>query len=247
MKLADRNKLLFAEQKAASRLHIVPPLFSKSVNHWVLPASRQIGAEDENGGIVVAAVDPSFYERFYSQLSLGEGDAISLWHADATLIARVPQDYGLVGEKVLWAPVISGGPEGSAGTFIRSDPFNADEQWVVSYRAVPGTPLVVTTSLSRTAAVETWRHIVLLAGISFALLATLATATPVLIFRRIREQEEAHHRTIELQKFEALGRMTGGIAHDFNNVEPCVFRQMCSSNSIERSPFLPTILLVTGI
>lgn len=216
--LADRSDLIYREQQAASGLHILPPLFSKAVNRWVLPASRQIGTEDENGGIVVAAVDPSFYDRFYSQLSLGERDAISLWHADGTLIARVPEDYGLVGERVPWAPVVSGRPEESAGTFIRSDPFDADEQWVVSYRAVPGMPLVVTTSLSRTAAVETWWQIVLLASISFSLLAGLAIATPALVFKRIREQEEAHHRTIVLQKFEALGQMTGGIAHDFNNV-----------------------------
>src|SRR6266702_3951399 len=63
----------------------------------------------ENGvflGVMTRRINPTNYENFFASLALGTGAAISMFHADGTLMARYPHVDQLVGQKFKSAPLL---------------------------------------------------------------------------------------------------------------------------------------------
>lgn len=217
--LADRDYFQYHRDNGDS-LHVARPLLSRSVNRFFVAASRRIvHSEGTFSGVAAAAIEPSFYEQFYADLVLDPGDALALWYEDGTLIARVPEDYGLVGEKLSDLSVFARHlREGPTGVLTGRSLYDPDQERIVGYHALPGLPLVVTASSSVQPAMAQWWQTVYAAAVGFVMLCMVSFAIPLLVFRGMRERDEMHRRTLLLQKSEALGRMAGGIAHDFRNV-----------------------------
>jgi two-component system, NtrC family, sensor kinase len=217
--LADRDYFRFHQHSRDVTLHIAEPLWSRSVDRWFVAVTRRVSdGEGAFLGLVAAALEPIFFEEFYSELVLDSGDAIALWHADGTLIARIPEDYGLVGRPVPGSQLVQRASEQPRGVFTRTSPYQPGETRVVAYSRLPDLPFVVSTSTSLEPTMALWWRSVIAASVTFLLLAGLAIATPLILFRRLQEREAMQRRAMLLQKSEALGRMTSGIAHDFNNL-----------------------------
>jgi len=218
--LGDRAYFMVHQKNPDVGLHIGAPLQSRSVESLFLPLSRRLSRPDGSfAGIVAAALEPRFYQRFYAGLLLDPGDSLTLWYHDGTLIARVPDDHGLAGKQppdLTLFPLGPGVP--SAGTFIGNGLIGPGRDVMVGYRVLTGLPLVVSSSTPVTRHMTQWWYTAYAAAFGFLLLCILSVVTPVLIFRQVRERDEMHRRSLFLQKFESLGRMTGGIAHDFNNL-----------------------------
>ncbi|WP_274424169.1 hybrid sensor histidine kinase/response regulator [Chelativorans sp. YIM 93263] len=220
LSLADRNYFRFHERADRDQLYIGQPLLSRTVDRWFVSVSRRIdGPRGEFAGVAAAAVEPTFYERIYRQLPLGPKDSISLWHEEGHLIARYPDDMGLVGRRMSNLPIFQEHlPERKTGKFVANGPATGGTPQAVGYQQLPNMPLIVTTGLSLESISGNLRPLLVAILAMFGLLSALAIAMPILIFRRIREREENLKRDLVLQKSEALARMTSGLAHDFNNV-----------------------------
>src|SRR5687768_8882938 len=71
--LADRPYFKAHQEDPTLGLHVGHPLRSRSVNIWFISFSRRISRPDGSfGGIVVAALEPRYFEQFYRGLSVGE-------------------------------------------------------------------------------------------------------------------------------------------------------------------------------
>ena len=120
--------------------------------------SRRIdGPEQRFDGIAVAAIEPAFYDRFYKDLNLGPNDAVTLLHADGTLMARTPERFDLIGRKLLGLQLfqrqLAARPQ---GTYVAaSDSFDSQDR-IVSYRRIPVLPLIIAVSLSKTGVLANW-------------------------------------------------------------------------------------------
>lgn len=216
--LADRGYFIAHKQNANLGLHISAPLISRSLKRWFVSVSRRINAADGGfGGVAVAAVEPTFYERVYSELPLKSGDAIALWHADGTLIARVPEDYGIVGQKALTSEVFSNGTLKARDVVIERSKLTGDRR-VIGYRVLPDMSLIVTSSLNLADIEKTWHQMFYVAFVSFILLTALSLILIFQLIRRQREREEEQQRAVLQQKHEAVARTASGLAHDFNNL-----------------------------
>jgi two-component system NtrC family sensor kinase len=217
--LADRGYFKAHQRDATLGLHIGTPVLSRSIHRWFVSVSRRIERPDGSfGGIAVAAVEPAFYGKFYSELQLGPQDAVSLFHADGTLIARAPESLGLVGKKQPGLKLFEEHlPKKPRGTFISSKWIDG-ETHIVSYRTVGGNPLVVAAAVSLDAFLADWSRTVYAAVFGFALVAALSLTTASIVVQRRLELGDARRRVLATQRLEALGQMTGGIAHDFNNL-----------------------------
>jgi signal transduction histidine kinase len=217
--LADRDYFTVHARDPQAGLYIGPPLVSRSRGISFVSMSRRIETPDGRfGGVAVAAVEPRYFESFYDALDLGDRDNITLLHRDGTLIARSPHDPAFVGRSFASDELFRDRlPGRHAETFAAVSPVDGVTR-VVSYRVVPGTPLVVLVGLDKAFLVAEAREHALRAFTATGLVSLLVCALVVLLARRARERAEARERLIEAQKLEALGRIAGGIAHDFGNI-----------------------------
>jgi two-component system, NtrC family, sensor kinase len=69
---ADRDSFMAHAERADLGLFIGTPLLSRRVGTWFVSVSRRVPSADGSfAGIVVAAVEPRYFDRFYSGLALG--------------------------------------------------------------------------------------------------------------------------------------------------------------------------------
>ena len=218
--LADRPYFRVHQQDGSVGLHIGPPLISRANGQWFFSMSRRI--DDGSGGfrgVVVAAIEPRYFERFYERLDLVEGDSIALFHRDGTLYARSPYPAHLIGASFAHIRIFTRElPVNRQGTFrVEASRLDAVAR-IISYRAVEGVPFVVSVGLAEAPLLAGWRRAAVGAFIGTTVTVALLCTVFLLLARRAREREEVRERLAQGQRLEALGRMTGGIAHDFNNV-----------------------------
>jgi two-component system, NtrC family, sensor kinase len=215
--LADRP--YFEAHRADPRLlhSVSSPLQSRSGLGWFLAVSRRIG-DGPFKGIVVAALQPQYFETLYERMDLSEADVISLYHRDGTLIARYPGGAQEVGRSFAAFPMFkvhlprdpSGSYRSSGGTF--------SFERLVSYRALEEAPLVVAVAQALPNLLDPWRMQAYGAAIALAALLLLLAALVTLFLRQQRLRDLARERAAQTEKLEALGHLTGSVSHDFGNL-----------------------------
>jgi signal transduction histidine kinase len=216
--LADRDYFTVHQRDADVGIYVGKPLKSRSIDQWFVPVSRRVEKDGAFRGIVVAAVEPRFFEEFYRALRLGPRDSIALFSTDdTTLIARFPNVPGLVGERWPQLNLFQQRRHSApSGTFV-SESFQHGRA-IISYRGLEPLPLVTTVVLNEWDLLAGWRRSALAWGVTAALAFVLILIFGGIVTRHRREHQAAVEHALKAQKLEALGHMTGGIAHDFNNV-----------------------------
>jgi signal transduction histidine kinase len=193
------------------------PLRSRSGLGWFLAVTHAIDTSRFRG-IVVAAMQPEYFEALYSRLNLGAADVVMLFHRDGTLIARYPHREGEVGTSFAGYPLFMRHlRRQAAGSYVTDSGLYAHDR-LVTYRALEEAPLVVSMGKGMQAILKAWRDTVLGAMLGLGVLALLLGALVAQVIRQQRVRDQARERTAQAEKLEALGHLTGGVSHDFANL-----------------------------
>jgi signal transduction histidine kinase len=218
--LADRAYFRTQVDNPKGGLYIGEPLRSRSRGApWFLAMSRRITLEDGRFyGVAVAAVEPRYFARFYADIQAGKGGSVALIHRSGLMIARYPDYDRAIGlslaDTTLFGDLLPAAP---SGTYREASVVDGVER-LFSYRALAPLPLVVVVGLSDTALLSGWRDEVRLSGgITAAVLLAIVAGALMFLRRRAGELLSAE-RLQQIEKTEALGRMTTSVAHDFNNL-----------------------------
>lgn len=216
--LADRPYFKAHQDDPTLGLHVGQPLRSRSVNVWFVSFSRRINRPDGSfGGIVVAAVEPRYFEQFYQGLSVGENGIIALRLRDGTLLARSPASEEAIGKSsVDGAPVYAYLSRNPQGVFWGDSPVDGITR-VIGYRALGIVPAVVLVGLAQQSVFRPWREHAAVVSITASILLGLVGALIFLVQRSRRRDQIEQARLSRVQRLEGLGRIAGGIAHDLGN------------------------------
>ncbi len=177
--MSGREHFLFHREHpdgwARREMHISMPIRARATGEWLLIAS--IPMIDEEGrflGVAGAAVDPLYFASVYRNIELGSSRIATLYRDDGVVLSRSPDAPAWIGDQSSRIdPVFRDRLAGAAGTYreAEGDPHGR----IVSFRAVPGLPLVVTVSLSYADALAPFyrslRISVLAVGLTLVLLA----------------------------------------------------------------------------
>ncbi|MBD2750919.1 hypothetical protein IC232_30225 [Microvirga sp. BT688] len=216
--LADRSYFKAHQEDPTLGLHIGQPLRSRSVNVWFISFSRRINKPDGGfGGIVVAALEPKYFEQFYQGLSIGEKGIITLLLRDGTLLARSPASEEAIGKSYAAVEPVSTYLSRSAqGIIWGTSPVDHATR-VAAYRALGTAPALVLVALPQQTVFQPWREHAAVVFFTAAILLGLIGALIVLVQRSRRREQAEQARFSRVQRLEGLGRIAGGIAHDIGN------------------------------
>lgn len=210
--LSDRKYFQIHRDNPATGLYIDRPILSKH-GVWFIGLSRRINLPDGSfGGVIVAAFEPKYFERFYESIRIGKDGIVSLLGADGTLMLRVPLTNGEYGKKLDPLPKFVQLPFSGNVTSYRAKSSVDGVERLYAARHVRGRPLVVTVGIGQDEALTAWRasaQTYVMGSVAFLLvIAVLAYLTLQELHKRsalnvaLRESEAA---MAEAQRLSSTG------------------------------------------
>lgn len=218
---SDRDYFQYHRDHSSLAPHIGKPIQSRSNGSWILTISRRINKTDGSfGGVVLATINLSFFERFYERFNLGEQGAIMLGTMSGTVLFRRPILNDSIGKSLDKSPLfqqyVRHRTEGTVE--IRSTMDGVLR--VNSFRRLEQHPLFIIVAQSKDYILSSWYNHVLYRSLGVSVLVVLLVfgGRKLVIQIKITEaiQDEAvaaRHRAEELntvlQRQALLDGLTG--------------------------------------
>lgn len=193
-------------------LFIGKPVLGKVSGKWTIQLSRRITAADGRVlGVVVASLDPLYFEELYRGVSLGRQGGVTLMGSDLTVRARVMGGQS-VGTGVTLQVGSAGSPlVGSAGVYETGSRVDGVRR-LFTYRQVADFPLYVVVSRSVDEALDAWRGTRNMGLALTALLSVALLAAAGIFIGGVRRLEE---RNVALRASEAGAQAANQAKTDF--------------------------------
>jgi diguanylate cyclase (GGDEF)-like protein len=191
---------------------ISAPGHNRTDGAWTLFLGRKVTAANGDFlGIILGAVELSYFEKIFSSVSLGEGSSISLVRSDGILLTRFPQVESAIGQTFKFTISAVGGGDSGTTRFIGK--IGHKDRLLAAHR-LAHFPVIVSVAVDTAAALAIWQKqtdILLGAGG----LAALTVALMILLIAR--QQARAHNASMQSLALEkerldaALNNMSQGL------------------------------------
>jgi PAS domain S-box-containing protein len=165
-----RSEGLDLAESAFFRLYVSQPQTGFSVSiptraslsgRWTIAATRRLtGADGRFAGVLMAALDPGYFEKTWNTVDLPEGSSITLARRDGFLLVRAPRDESVFGKPFGDQPLFSQRlPASPAGSY--QEPSTIDGALrSFAYRTLAAYPeLVVVVGQSMERVLAPWRQL----------------------------------------------------------------------------------------
>ncbi len=130
-------------------LHISTPLLGRVSDTWQVPISRPLSKADGSfGGIIVLSVNPDYFTRFYQKAEIGKQGLVMLVGLDGISRARRVGSTLSFGDDMAEETLLREQSRSDVGEILSQKGVDNVTRYV-SYRTLPGYPLIVAVGASR--------------------------------------------------------------------------------------------------
>ncbi|MEY2654440.1 MAG: hypothetical protein RLZZ524_1468 [Pseudomonadota bacterium] len=197
----------------AQGLFIGKPVLGKVSGRWTIQLSRRIDGPDGRAlGVVVASVDPSYFESVYRSVNLGASGVVTLLGEDLTVRARVVDGVSAgMGQRIGSSGPLAQSVVPESGSYIARSGVDGVDR-LFAYRRVSGYPLFVLVGSTTSVALADWvvmRNVLL----GLVLMLSLAVAVGLRVFTQGLQRLEASNR--ELAESEARAQSANQAKSEF--------------------------------
>jgi PAS domain S-box-containing protein len=155
--ISDREYFRYPRDHPSAAPYIGPPVRSKINGAWTIVIARSVsGAAGEFLGVVAGYIEARYFEDFYRAVSTENGESISLFRSDGTLLARFPRIEKMIGDKI--SPDSPWYTQATSGGTYRTPGYIGGVPRIVSVQPAREYPLAVTTGVSEDEALASWRR-----------------------------------------------------------------------------------------
>ena len=197
-----------------------PSVLTESVRSYLngnlnsVIAHRLRGEDGVFLGVMTRRINPVNYEKFFASVALGTGAAISMFHADGTLLARYPRVDELIGQNFAKAPLLQQVRErGTQQTLRVQSPIDQTDRLGSAAPLGHYSGVVVATN-TVAAALADWREQTRFLVIAATLAAAVIALILFLIIRQITRQSREAQQRLEAERGRldtALNNMIQGL------------------------------------
>jgi PAS domain S-box-containing protein len=217
VELADREYFQIYRQQPATGFHISAPVRSRTTGAWLISAARPLrGPDGAITGVMVAAVEPSYFGRLWREIDLGDGSAIALFRKDGVLMMRSPIDESGMGKAFSEIALFPALAKASQGVYTTKSAFDARER-LIAYRALgPYPELAVTVGSVYDGLLAPWKRFATLTWLIWLVAAVIVALLSLLLYRYSLQRERIELRFRQLAQAmpqivfvtDASGRMS---------------------------------------
>ncbi|MGY0193687.1 sensor histidine kinase [Leptothrix sp. BB-4] len=188
----------------AQGLFIGKPVLGKVSGRWTIQLSRRIDGPDGRAlGVVVASLDPSYFESVYRSVDLGQAGAVTLLGEDLTVRARVVDGQSVgMGQRISSTGPLAQAVAPESGSYVARSGVDGVDR-LFAYRRVSGYPLYVLVGSSTTVALADWvvmRNVL----VGLVLLLSVAVGVGLRVFTQGLQRLEASNRELAESEARAL-------------------------------------------
>ena len=200
--VADREFFTVLKSNPKLTSYISLPSHNRTDGAWTLFLARKVvAANGEFLGLVLGAIELSYFEKIFNSVSLGEGSSITLFRSDGAMLTRFPQIESIIGKTYAFSvnAVLGNGTSGTA-RFIGE--IGGKDRLLAAHR-LAHFPIVLSVAEDTSAALAIWqKETVTLLGAG-----GLAVLTIVIMISLIVRQLEREKGRLDA----ALNNMSQGL------------------------------------
>ncbi|MFN3890848.1 MAG: ATP-binding protein [Beijerinckiaceae bacterium] len=216
--LADRDYFQAHLRDPSLEVYLSIPVQNRGDGGWTFYLARKIRAKNgEMVGLVLTGLFSDFFANFYQSISIGPGQAMSIYRSDGALLARYPVVRSSLGksfaESATFLEALHGQDDGVAITnTARTTDAENNETRMIAAKRDADYPLVVATNTSQSIYMAQWRKNAWLLGVAGGLLCVVLVTATIVVLRLVRELDLA--RTQALSAAAAKSRFASTVSHE---------------------------------
>ncbi|MET0674416.1 MAG: diguanylate cyclase, partial [Bradyrhizobium sp.] len=201
---SDREYFIYHRDTPGTALRINAPLESRLTGRTTIVLSKRIEKQDGSfGGVLTAAIDSDYFNRFYQIFQLGAGGGVTLLRNDGVVLIRWPASEKNMdlSRTDLFTKHLKQSP---IGNYKVVSLFDGIEKYI-GYEATPHYPMVITVAISEASVLADWRKTLrtdaMVASVLFCMILLLAAVLVSQFRSRMRSdgalrKSEAHYRLL---------------------------------------------------
>jgi diguanylate cyclase (GGDEF)-like protein/PAS domain S-box-containing protein len=136
-------------RRGRDALHISMPLLGRVSDTWQIPISRPLTKADGSfAGVIVLSVNPDYFTRFYQKAEIGKQGLVMLVGLDGVSRARRIGNTLSFGDDMVDTTLLQEQARNGVGEILSKRGVDNVTRYV-SYRTLPGYPLIVAVGASR--------------------------------------------------------------------------------------------------
>jgi diguanylate cyclase (GGDEF)-like protein/PAS domain S-box-containing protein len=187
--VADREFFSVLKSNPKLTSYISLPWHNRTDGAWTVFFARKVVAVNGDFlGLVLGAIELSYFEKLFDSISLGEGSSITLFRSDGAMLTRFPQIESLIGKTYTFSvnAVLGNGVSGTA-RFIGE--IGGKDRLLAAHR-LAHFPIVLSVAEDTSAALAIWqRETLTLLGAGGLAVLTIVIMILLIVRQLAREKE----------------------------------------------------------